>query len=788
MKSTDPPRVGKDFDFYGQTAKISKAISEEQVRFNRQQVSSHPSGTTSTALKTEKKPFKTGYEAYQNSGHIPDLRANASLWGTGPEASSNARAPQQRGADNIPAKMMMSLEEVEASMRARSKKPSPSQAIQQQTPIPPPVSTQPQPLPQQVTYPLSSASAESQHQQQPIHQIPRALHASQVELPTQTSMTSHVSPAIQQNYPQILHRESPLPPQGVGSPEPAQPRRILQNTKRQQAQLAPRPPEPPLASQVQQQIANSGHLNISSHLPLISNPQQLTHLTQEDRTALLIEDAKRAKRNHKIYLLSKDNGLMTPQDKNFVTRIQLQQLMTATGNVNEQDPDAALSEDFYYQVHSQIRGGPRQTPHQPLSNFAQTYLFQTGSRQGSMARRQNRAGDNYMQRMEQQVLRAVEAAKLRPKNKQLVPEGSLGKITFSNAKTPKPLLNIKRHDNGDAFRKSQSADRQGGNKKIPSNTTSTSDRKTILKNIEEVYTTLMKLEDHERLLQPVPTDGSETTLVMQQQNVMQNLIVKLWDDLKIMEPYIPDSTVLHPFIAFLSHPKGKKSIPRVFRHIDQNQRLTILTMIVVHLNVLDVIRKAQPQPNLAQPPIAVREEVELFCQAVAPSLFAYINEAPLDPVMGLMGLILDRINVKAIVRTKVGLNILTMLISRAEIVRQGESLDAKEWNDWLDIYNRLFNTIEPLLGDIFPSSINAGQDEYVWRFLAACGIGASPEQQRRLVVAVKYECSLFVINIDYLLIRVLLGIGSWKPLHKARLYRLKWHLKSLVMLIFSCGH
>ena len=340
--------------------------------------------------------------------------------------------------------------------------------------------------------------------------------------------------------------------------------------------------------------------------------------------------------------------------------------------------------------------------------------------------------------------RAVEAAKLKPKNKQLVPEGSLGKITFSNAKTPKPLLNLKRHDNGEALRRPQSTDRQGSSKKVPSKTMSTSDRKTILRNIEEVYTTLMKLEDHERLLQPPPTGGNEPAVLKQHavwKNEMQELNKKLWDDLKIMEPYIPESPVLHPFIAFLSYPKGKKSIPRVFRHIDQNQRLTILTMIIVHLNVLDVIRRVQPQPNLAQPPVAVREEVELFSQAVVPSLFGFINEAPLDPIMGLMGLILDRVNVRTIAQTKVGLTILTMLISRAELIKQGESPDAREWNDWLEIYNRLFDTIEPLLGGIFPGSINAGQDEYVWRFLAACGIGANPEQQQRLVIAVKYTGS-----------------------------------------------
>jgi len=157
-------------------------------------------------------------------------------------------------------------------------------------------------------------------------------------------------------------------------------------------------------------------------------------LSDEQRKAYLDEDAKRAKRNHKIFLLSKGNGLMSPQDKNFITRIQLQQLVSATSNPTDSSPEAALAEDFYYQVYSQIRGAPRQHPTQPLGHFAQTYLFQTGNRANNNRRHQI-TGDNHMQRMQQQVQRAVEAAKLKPKNKQLIIEGSLGKIS---SVTPRP--------------------------------------------------------------------------------------------------------------------------------------------------------------------------------------------------------------------------------------------------------------------------------------------------------------------------------------------------------------
>lgn len=733
-----PEQVGKDFDFFGQTARVSGAINEEQMRFSRQ----HTTGKQSSPTREPSRPYRTGYEAYQRHDYMPDLQVDASLWATAPQkpigfasrenaqrGGLGAAVPNQSSRSVAPAKKMMSLEEVEAAMRSQVKKPDPSPAPQQQAQAPQLRSGQDF----QYNLPHGYQQSQSDIPQPQATNQQRALHQ---QRPSQGYQSGPSMPVTQPvAAPHILQRGETLPqaPSDRGLP---QPRQILQNPNRQPAQLAPRAREP---AQSQARVPVTGPTGTTHTIPIITHPQQLMQLSEEERQAFLLEDAKRAKRNHKIYLLSKDNGLMTPQDKNFITRIQLQQLMTATGNTNEQDPDASLSEDFYYQVHNQIRGGMRQSPHQPLSNFAQTYLFQTGSRQGGMARRHARGGDNHMQRMEQQVQRAVEAAKLKPKNKQLIIEGSLGKISFSNAKTPKPLLNIKRQDSDIGHRPS-SAGRQGSGRKMPQSDLSMSDRKTVLRNIENVYSTLMKTEDHERRTPPPLTDGSDHALVEKHAEwgmTLQALRQQLWGELKVLEPIVPESTVLHPFIAFLSYPKGKKAIPRIFRHIDQEQRLTILTMIVVHLNVLDVIRLVQPQFNGAQPSAAAREEVELFCQAVLPSLCGYINEAPLQIIVGLLGVILDRSNVQAIAHTRVGLDILTTLTSRAELIQQADEANNEEWEQWVRLYNRLFDTIEPILSDVFPGSVNTAQDIYVWQFLAATGAGANPVQQQRLVLAVK---------------------------------------------------
>lgn len=52
-------------------------------------------------------------------------------------------------------------------------------------------------------------------------------------------------------------------------------------------------------------------------------------------------------------------------------------------------------------------------------------------------------------------------------------------------------------------------------------------------------------------------------------------------------------------------------------------------------------------------------------------------------------------------------------------------------------FGEFFNLLEPSLPHIFPGSVNSGEDVYVWQFLAAIGVSSTPDQQQRLVLAVK---------------------------------------------------
>ncbi|KAM3448524.1 hypothetical protein MY3296_007718 [Beauveria thailandica] len=712
------PKIGKDFDFFGQTAKVSDAIEEEHLRFNRQQPTAssnvpqrHTAQPPSDPYPAPQQqhqqqyqqqyqhqqyqqeqyrqaPARTGYEKYHAAEPIPDLHVDQSIWGIGPPKAAPAPETSSKS------RKIMSLEEVEAAMRSES---NPAAHAQQPAP------------PQQPTHAHPQANT-GYYPGQPQMPPPPAQYQQQ-GLPQGQPVTILQRPQSGQEPPhqrQVLTEEQFLR-------QHAHPTQILQNPNRLSgdAQRA--------AFTGQQHGRTPSGPGPMQHL---YNHPQLSGMSEDEKAAFLDQETKRAKRNHKIWLLSKDNGVMTPQDKNFITRIQLQQLIAATGNPAEQSGDTSIAEDFYYQVYSHIRAGQRQNPSQPLSNFAQTYLFQTGSRHGP--RRHGRPAENHIQRMEQQVQRAVEAAKNKPKNPQLVIAGSLGKISFSNAKTPKPLLNIQRKETESPRPTTGRNPNTGPN------------RKAILRNVERVYDTLMKLEDHVRVLPPPSHGPAEPELEARHREwtaELEALNGKLWEELKVHEPI--GATVPHPFIAFLSCAKGKKAIPRIFPHLSFEQRTTILTMIVYHLDQLDVVQGAAVTDDDTTLNSRMRENIELFLSTVMPSLMQYFNDTGLDIVDGVLNLIATKLNLDLIARTRIGVSMLTLILSRSVLLKQTNAGSAEQWEKWEQTFDILFGRLESSLPYMFPGSVNAGIDVYVWQFLAAMGVSANHDQQTRLVLAVK---------------------------------------------------
>jgi DNA topoisomerase 2-associated protein PAT1 len=234
-------------------------------------------------------------------------------------------------------------------------------------------------------------------------------------------------------------------------------------------------------------------------------------------------------------------------------------------------------------------------------------------------------------------------------------------------------------------------------------------------------------------------------------------IEKLWKSLRLAETFL---------ISLLSTAKGKKLIPRIVRQLSNDQNLKVLRTLVTHFTKLQVCRcviypgTAVAHVEEAQKQMFVTfDEMELFMNATAPPLLAMIAEAPISVINGLLQLLLEKNDIIRVAQTKPGLAFLTMLLSRAEILKQGGGAlqglaqpTAEEMAHWQELYTVLFNMLKGRYLGVFPSlyylvpiSPNtsmlqislAVDDMYVWQFLAAMAVGASMEQQHILVTEVR---------------------------------------------------
>lgn len=101
-------------------------------------------------------------------------------------------------------------------------------------------------------------------------------------------------------------------------------------------------------------------------------------------------------------------------------------------------------------------------------------------------------------------------------------------------------------------------------------------------------------------------------------------------------------------------------------------------MVVLHLDQLDVVRNVMVMPGESILRVTIRESIELFSMSVMPPLLAYLTKARLDIVSGILGLILNT-NIDTVARTRIGVSILTIILSRAELIKYTGEVDDHEW-------------------------------------------------------------------------------------------------------------
>jgi DNA topoisomerase 2-associated protein PAT1 len=100
--------------------------------------------------------------------------------------------------------------------------------------------------------------------------------------------------------------------------------------------------------------------------------------------------------------------------------------------------------------------------------------------------------------------------------------------------------------------------------------------------------------------------------------------------------------------------------------------LTMLTLLSAVFSQLDVVRQAPVLDTVENTEAvqAAERETQAFTGSVLQSILPVISKASLRIVSGLLGLLVSRSNITIVAQTRPGLAMLTLLLSRVEVIKQ----------------------------------------------------------------------------------------------------------------------
>ncbi|KAL5537061.1 PAT1 [Sanghuangporus sanghuang] len=476
------------------------------------------------------------------------------------------------------------------------------------------------------------------------------------------------------------------------------------------------------------------------------------------------QEGKRRRKAQKIAHMSRYNDLMTQSDKDFITRIQVSQLVTS-------DP---YTEDFYAQVYGSLMRSRMGI------NASEERVLKFGSGEGvalGVAQRPGTRRQNAMQRMEAQVERIVSNARQREKEKGLHAihslQGALGKTAGRSYKAaPRQLLQVDTNGTTDAHghisKEDVKRDAAGAAKEAakrgreafgfyadPAGTT----RKEPLTHrecliiLESLYDSQLRIEQLRREQPPAEDDAhtAEWEVIYKAETARQ------WNDLRVMVPI--ETSDPHPFISLLMPAKGKKLLPRLTRHLSTQQLLQVICLLVACFSQLDVVKNAAILDQQEDTPERkeVDKQTQLFLSTVLQSILPVIAKFNLGVVFGMMGLLMEHCDMRLVIHSRPGQSLLTAFLSRAEVIKSemmAGSIDPSEipteedLRSWQGVIVHLFQFLAPNLLSLFPSSriallrspstgvlsVEADLlDQPVWKFLATFALHADNDQQQFLV-------------------------------------------------------
>ncbi|KNZ57679.1 hypothetical protein VP01_2100g1 [Puccinia sorghi] len=465
-------------------------------------------------------------------------------------------------------------------------------------------------------------------------------------------------------------------------------------------------------------------------------------------------EALRRRKAAKIAEMSKFNNLMTQGDKDFITRIQVSQLVNPSHGQAGFDPYA---DDFYFHVYSAIRAsrmaaqhhahttaaGRRTQAASPDERITQDYDGITGlepARNSRTVERRLTRREHAMIRMAQNVQRIIDHAKERPKMSQVSLEGALGKISLRTRSAPRQLLQVQPTSSDDLTtaagvrcvmrnlkrRYASQIDLPRILVYLTSYQISAGQpamrHRQILMSLERLYSTVLEVE---QLRRTHPNPQSNGLDMEEAKSQLEDWLVVFWEAQygSQKEKVWKQLRYSDPDVFYKLATPTPSSLMRLF---NREQSLQVLTLLVATFESLDVVSDARlldlPSESLFPPTKksrpALESETELFMNCVVAPMMAVINEISLDLVTGLVSLLMARNDLMLIARSKVSFHYLlpsSSLEIRAELLRSAPSAENNEYNDstassqesilrWQGVFNQLFNYLSADFPSLFPST------------------------------------------------------------------------------------
>ena len=202
--------------------------------------------------------------------------------------------------------------------------------------------------------------------------------------------------------------------------------------------------------------------------------------------------------------------------------------------------------------------------------------------------------------------------------------------------------------------------------------------KTTLLNLEHIYDIILELEQSRRLQLQLETQSSSNArgghlqdpdereatakALKSTSELYREQVERLWTALRVMDPLEGRGEDLHPFIVILQPDKGKRILPRIVRHLSEQQTLTIITLLVATFATLDVVRQAPILDSLptsiGTPRADLVTSTEVFANNVLPLIMNTLGQLRLRVITALLDLLIERNDLVTIARTQVITSIL----------------------------------------------------------------------------------------------------------------------------------